>query len=128
MSHKIIKQVVQEWAVKNIPHQIICENQAVTKTQDLWLRFDYIPVDTWRPCTKYDHVAYKGMWQIQILFSPGSGTDKARGVAEEIEKAFYPGWHQKGIWQHEPCKQAEMKDLPGNAWRYITVYGIVTML
>lgn len=58
---------------------------------DPWLAFHYTEVDTDYLSLDRRCVSYIGMVQINIVFAPGEGTDKARRLAKEIANFFYDG-------------------------------------
>ena len=81
--------------VSKIPvrYPVACENVKFTPPSDgsMWLKYDYTEVDTVtyglsRKC-KY----FVGMVQVSVFFSPGTGIDKARRLANQLAESIEDG-------------------------------------
>lgn len=82
--------IVNEFPVR---YPVAWENSAFTPPDDgsIWLKYDYTEVDTVtyglsRRC-KY----YVGMVQISVFFSPGTGIDIPRQIANQLAESIVDG-------------------------------------
>lgn len=57
----------------------------------MWLAFYYVESEPLRLSLDRKCVSYLGMVQVNVVFAPGTGTDKARLLAKEIADFFKDG-------------------------------------
>lgn len=89
------RKFVNDILVKNIPvrYPVAWENVKFTPPSDssMWIKYDYTEADSVtyglsRKC-KY----YVGMVQLSIFFSPGTGVNKARQLANQLAESIIDG-------------------------------------
>lgn len=74
-------------------YSIAYENIGLTPPDNgaLWLAFHYSEVDDEYLSLDRRCISYIGMVQINIVFPPNAGTDRARQLAKDIANFFYDG-------------------------------------
>ena len=89
------RKYVNDLLVNNFPvrYPVAWENASFTPPADgsIWLKYNYTEVDTVtyglsRKC-KY----YVGMVQISVFFSPGTGIDRPRQIANQLAESIVDG-------------------------------------
>lgn len=74
-------------------YRIAYENVDFTPPEDggLWLAYHYKEVETEYLSLDRKCISYVGMVQVNVVFPPNSGTDRARQIAKEIANFCYDG-------------------------------------